>query len=68
MANYATGKLDFSRKFMLLSAATAAILAPMVLGLLTRQTFAQSKVDAPKPLAFDVAFDKGDEEHHRPQY
>jgi beta-lactamase regulating signal transducer with metallopeptidase domain len=28
MANYATRKLDFNPKFMLLSAATAAILAP----------------------------------------
>jgi bla regulator protein BlaR1 len=55
MANYATRKLDFSREFMLLSAATAPILAPIVLGLVTRQTSARSKLDTPKPLAFEVA-------------
>src|SRR5580658_420957 len=55
MATYITRKRSFGRTFALVSAASAAILAPIVVGLVTHQALAQSKSDASRPLAFEVA-------------
>lgn len=55
MANYTTQRLDFRRKFLLLTAAGAAIAGPIVLGWATRPTYAQTGASAPGRLVFEVA-------------
>jgi bla regulator protein BlaR1 len=55
MANQIAHQLDFGHKFLLVAAATAAIVGPVILGLATRPTYAQSGPDTPGRLAFEVA-------------